>query len=50
LKGREVILMTVTRAFENSEWMEMDVQKPGPGNKGIRGIKTVDKWQSAAKS
>lgn len=44
LKGKEVILMTVARASENSEWMEMDIPKPGPTNKGMRGIKTVDKW------
>ena len=50
LKGRDMILITVARASKNSKWMEMDIQKPEPSNKGMRGIKTVAKWQSTDKS
>jgi len=50
LKGRDCLILTVTSASKNSEVKEMDIQKPGPDNKGMRGIRAIDEWQSAVKS
>lgn len=50
LKGRDSVIVTVTHASEDSEWVELDVQEPGPDNKGMRGVRTVAKWVSAVKS
>lgn len=50
LKDRDCIILTVTPASKNSEWTRMDIQEPGPDNKGMRGIKAVDTWQSTGKS
>jgi hypothetical protein len=33
LIGRGCFILTVTSASKNSEWTEMDIQKPGPDNK-----------------
>jgi hypothetical protein len=50
LIGRGCFILTVTPISKNSEWMEMDVQKPGADNEGMRGIRIVDKWSSTDKS
>lgn len=36
LKSSDITILTVTSASKNSERMELDIQKPGPGNKGTR--------------
>jgi len=50
LKGDDHVILTFTSSSKDSEWMELDIQKPGPDNRGMRGIRTVDKWQSKVKS
>ncbi|MGA9388719.1 MAG: hypothetical protein WBV70_07845 [Candidatus Bathyarchaeia archaeon] len=43
LKGRDCLTITITPTSKNREYTEIDTQKPGPDNKGMRGTKAVYK-------